>query len=205
MTERCIEMYMPDLRANPEIATIHYPEEYAGQQTVKLCCTQHYNAFYRPDITDYQQKKITESWVKFLHGDIQPMEVVQFCTKTNQAVFDAICHQENVQSLWFKWCAVPDLSQIAQLRKLKRLYIGLGTAIRDLSPLGELENLEVLRLGNTSKVTDYSALGRLRNLKALEIVGYDTLNPVTIKAESDAFLQQLDRLEFTNLNIKVIK
>lgn len=204
MSERCIEMYIPDLLANPEIAALHYPEEYTGQKDVKLCCTQHYNAFYRPDITEYRQKKITASWVSFLCCDIQPMETVQFCTKTNQAVFDAICHQENLQSLWFKWCAVPDLSQISQLKNLKRLYIGLGTAIRDLSPLGELESLEVLRLGNTTKVTDYSALGRLRNLKALEIVGHDTLNPVTIKVESDSFISKLHQLDYLKLDIKVI-
>ena len=199
------ERYMPDMREREDVPTLFFPEEYAGQQSVKLCCTQHFNPFYRPDITEYRQKKITKAWADFLNGDIQPMETVQFCTKTNRAIFDAVCHQENIRFLWFKWCAVTDLSRINQLKNLKGLYIGLGSMVEDISPIGELENLEVLRLGNTTKVTDYSALGRLRNLKALEIVGHDTLEPVAIKARSDAFLAQLDRLEWTNLHIKVIK
>lgn len=204
MSGQYIEDYIPDMREEKEIPFLLYPDEYTGQRSVKLCCTQHHNAYYRPDITAYKQKKITQSWVEFLNGAVQPMERVQFCTKTNQPVFDAVCHQENIHSLWFKWCAVTDLTGIEKLKNLKRLYIGLGTSIRDISPLGKLEGLEVLRIGNTTKVTDYSALGNLRNLRALEIIGHDTLNPVSIKVDSDAFLEPLEKLEYLKLDIAVI-
>ena len=166
------------------------PEEYRGQGEIRLACTQ------RQSVTAREQRKLTDQWVDYLKSTPLPMDTVAFCTRTPQDVFDAICCQESITELYFKWCAVPDLSNIRKLKNLKKLYIGHGASIQSVAPLAELENLEALRLGNTTKITDYSPLGKCRNLRELSIEGNDNISPVIIQMESDRFLQDLTKLEF---------
>ena len=199
----CFERNMPDeTPVNAEfmgyfglsspVPLLRFPEEYSGQKHVRLACTQH-------DMTPYQQKKITDRWVSFLRNKKLNLESVMFATRLPQSVFDAVCCQEGITALWIKWCAAADLGEIAKLKNLKTLYVGMGTSIRDLTPIGSLENLEVLRLGNTERVTDYSPLGKLSRLKALEIEASDKLNSRMLHMKSDSFLFDLRELELLNL------
>lgn len=202
-----IDDFIEDLSLNRDIPILSYPEEYDGQEHIKLACTQHTNnrSVFSP-MTPYKQKKITQEWADFLSLNKLSLKSVQFCTKTNQQIFDAICTQDSITSLRFKWCCVPNISNIAKLKNLKKLFIGLGTSITDISAVGELPELEVLRIGNTAKVSDYSALGKLKKLKVLYICGGDTLNPVTITMKSDSFIGELDSLQYLALgDVKFIE
>ena len=135
------------------------------------------------------------------------MKTVQFCTRTPKAIFEAICTQQSVTSLRFKWLAVSDISAIAQMKQLKALQIELGSSITDLSPIGELTELETLVLGSTVKITDYSLLGRLKNLKELVICSYPTRVPGDVMTmESDAFLTELPDLYYLDLaDVKILR
>ena len=193
-----IPVYIENLLADDNVPFLHYPEEYCGQEVVKLCCTQHYNAFYRPNITPYRQKKITQAWVDFLSCQQLSLRKVQLCTRTPQRILDALSHQKSVEWLRIKWCAAPDISSIRHLSNLTKLYLGIGTAVRDISPLKCLKKLEALCLDSTTKVTDYSPLGELCRLKALDIGG-NFQNKAVIHMDSDEFLFQLEKLEFLHL------
>ena len=183
--------FIPDLRQNKDIPFLYVCEYYDGAETVKLTCTQH------SGVSEYQQKQITSAWAKFLQKEQYPMKTVQFCTRTPKAIFEAICTQQSVTSLRFKWLAVSDISAIAQMKQLKALQIELGSSITDLSPIGELTELETLILGSTVKVTDYSPLGKLKSLKELVICSYPTRVPGDVMTmESDAFLAQLPNLQY---------
>lgn len=200
-----LPFFIDDLRTYDNIPYIHFPDEYDGQSRVKLVCTQHWNSFYRPDITPYKQKKITQAWVDFLQTEKLPIKDVQLCSRTSQKVFDALCMQENIEFLRFKWCAVTDLSAIRNLKNLKKLYIGMGSSVTDISPLADLKNLEALCLDSTIKVTDYSPLESLSNLVALDIGG-NFQNRAVIDMESDEFLFGLKKLEFLHLpSVKILK
>ena len=192
--------FVPDLRWNEAIPMLYFCEEYDGTETVKLACTQH--SF----VSAYRQKQITKAWAEFLRREQYPMKTVQFCTRTPQSIFDAICTQKSITSLRFKWLATPTIEAIAQMKQLKALQISSGSSMIDLSPLSELTELETLVLGSTKKVTDYSPLGKLKNLKELVICSYPTHAPADIMTmESDAFLEempQLDYIDFGDVRIQ---
>lgn len=193
-----LPVFIDDLRSCDDIPYIYYPHEYHGQPSVKMVCTQHYNCFYRPDVTPYKQNKITQTWIEFFRAAKQPLKRVQLCSRTPQKVFDALCMQDSIEFLRLKWCAVSDLSAIRNLKNLRQLYIGIGTSVTSISPLSDLENLEALCLDNTIKVTDYSPLGKLKNLVALDIGG-NFQSKALIDMETDDFLFRLKRLEFLHL------
>ena len=191
--------FVRDLRYDESCPSIYYPKEYDGQEVCKFCCTQH------TMVSDYKQKKITEEWVDFLTGNKLPLQEVQFCTKTPEKIFKAICTQESIESLRFKWLGCKDINDIANLKNLKSLFIECGSSIEDLSPIAELENLEVLILGSTVKITDYTPLGKLKNLKVLGICSYQTRDDV-LTMSSDEFIKDLTGLEYLELSdVKIHK
>lgn len=193
--------FIPDLRQNKDIPFLHFCEDYDGAETLKLSCTQH------SGVSEYQQKRITEAWAKFLQTEQYPMKTVQFCTRTPKAVFEAICTQKSVTSLRFKWLAVSDIQAIAQMKQLKALQIELGSSVTDLSPIGKLTELETLVLGSTVKITDYSPLGNLKKLKELVICSYPTRVPEDVMTmESDGFLEHLPALDYLDLtDVKILR
>lgn len=193
--------FVEDLRQDGTIPFLHEWGEYDGAATVKLCCTQHWNAFYRPDVTAYKQRTLTQAWAEFLSGGQLPIKIVQFCTRTPQSIFDAICTQRGVTSLRFKWLAAADIRAIAGMEQLKKLEIDLGASITDLTPIGDLSALETLVLGSTVKVCDYSPLGRLKHLKELVICSYPTrVPPDVMHMETDAFLADMPKLRYLDLS-----
>lgn len=187
--------YIVDMRYDSDyenIPFLHYPEEYNGQSVVKLCCTQHQY------VSEHEQKKLTESWIHFLSKNKLPLKQVQFCTGSSQKIFDAICTQDSIESLRFKWMRCKDLSAIANLKNLKKLYLGYATSLVDISPLATLKNLEVLVFHCTTKLHDYSPVGALKNLKFLsfeEHIAYRT----PMDMDSDSFLKNLTQLEYLDM------
>lgn len=186
--------FVRDLRHDSDIPFIYYPKDYNNDETVKLCCTQHNG------LTDYQMKKVKKEWCDFLSSQKLPLTEVQFCTKTTADIFEAICNQDSIVSLRFKWLASKNIEPISKLKNLKMLFIENGTAIEDITPLSKLENLEVLILGSTTKIKDYSSLSKLHNLKVFAITSYQTKISETITVDSDNFIKNMEKLEYLDLS-----
>lgn len=191
--------FVRDLRHNNKYPFIRYPEEYNGEKIIKLCPSQH------QIISDYQQRKVTLSWVKYLSESIFPLEEVQVCTRMNQAVFDALCNQTNIKSLRIKQLTGKNIDNIIKLTNLKKLFIESGSSIEDITPLSELLQLEVLILGNTKKITDYSCIKNLQNLKVLGICAYQADYNTIIQMDSDAFISEMPDLEYVDMHDVKIK
>lgn len=190
---RIYDEFVRDLRHDEDYPFIRYPEDYNGQEVIKLCCSQH--SF----ISDKKQRELTSAWAEYLRENVLPVKEVQVCTKLNQEVFDALCIQTTLESLRIKWFTGKDISQITGLKNLKKLFIENGSLIKDLSSLTGLINLEVLILGETVKVEDYSCLAGLNNLKVLGICAYQTHYNTKIKMNSTEFISAMDSLEYVDI------
>ena len=183
--------FIEDLRRDDSLPFIHFPEEYHGEEKLKLCCTQ------ISGLSDYQQKKVTDKWAEYLSAEKLPVKFLQCCTATPQRIFDAICTQGSIEVLRLKWGRFNDLSAITKLKDLRALHIDMASSVEDLTPIGELEHLEYLFLDNVKKTQDFSAIGKLSGLTALHIcVGmWEWLTEV----ESADFLLELKKLRYLSL------
>ncbi len=196
--------FVRDLRHHSEYPFIRSPKDYAGQTTVKLCCTQHSHIVNSVEtITDSKRKQITREWAGFLSSEKLPLQEVQLCTATPQIIFDTLCYQSSIESLRIKWLNCRDIRSIEKLQNLKKLFIENVPSIQDISPLSKLTNLEILILGSPKKVTDYTPLYDLHNLKVFGICSYQTRND-QMNLPDDAFLAGMTRLEYLDLADAVI-
>ena len=116
-----------------------------------------------------EQKHILNEWINFLRTETKAFKALHFNSHVPQKLFDAVCCQENLEELRFKWGSYSDLSALENLRKLKFLYIGQGTKIQDITPLGKIKNLVVLHIDNFKRIEDYSVLTSLDKLEQLII------------------------------------
>jgi len=197
----CIyEDFVAEYRWNKDYPFYDYPDEYDGAAIMKLSCSQHmWDRDGMGPLSDYQQKKITESWVKFFQEKKNlPMKEVQVCTRMSQAVFDALCNHSAIESLKIKWFAGKNVDKIESLTNLKKLFIEAAPSLESIAPIAELSNLEVLILGDTRKITDYSALGKLKKVKVLGICSYQTRNTI-IHMEDDSFMADMTSLEYIDM------
>ncbi len=191
---RIYEDFVRDLRNDESYPFIRNVEDYAGEAVIKLCPSQH------PSVSAYQQKKLTDKFAQFLSNEVHPITEMHVCTLVNQNVFDAICHQNNLESLRIKCFNGTDISEIVKLTKLKKLFIESGARIHDISPLADLKQLEVLILGNTKQIGDYSCLAALQNLKVLGICQYQAAyNEKPLRMTTDEFIKRMPRLEWVDI------
>ena len=140
--------FVRDLREMDGIPSIKYPSEYDGQQMIIFCCTQHTDMDWETctdQMTDARQRKITAEWVDFLMANQLPLREVQLCTLTPQRIFNALCTQSGVESLRIKWLRCNDISAIAGMKHLKKLFIERAPSLIDISPLAS-RNHEAARL-----------------------------------------------------------
>ena len=184
---------------------ILYPSNYKGQKTVKLVCSQHpaYGIFddiaaFDPAEHERLQHRYTEEWTEFLKTTKLPLKEVDVCSSVNQAMFDALCTQESVESLRIKRFTGKNITAIGELKNLKKLFIESASFITDISPLAYLGNLEVLILGQTKKVYDYSTLATLKKLRVLGICAYRTSCNTTIKVKNLEFIKDMPALEYVD-------
>ena len=191
---RIYEDFVRDLRYDEGYPSIRYPEDYRGQEEIKLCCSQHEGI-----VTEKERRELTQAWVAFLCENTLPLKEVQVCTKLNQSVFDALCTQSSIESLRIKWFTGNDVSEIVKLNHLKKLFIESGSSIEDISPICRLSELEVLILGNTVKVNDYSPISALGSLKVLGICAYQTHYDKKIKVKSTEFIDSMSSLEYVDI------
>lgn len=185
--------FVRDLRHDDQYPFIHCVEEYKNQKVIKWCPTQHQN------ITPYKQKMIIKQWVHMLTSTDTALIEVQVCTKIDQKLFDALCHQKNIESLRIKWFSGNDLSSISHLKRLKHLFIENAPSITNITPISTLIHLETLILGSSVKVYDYDCIANNKKLKVLGICSYQTKINERIKMKSDEFIKELTQLEYLDL------
>ena len=157
-------------------------------------------------LSDSGQKKLTSEWIAFLTGGSLPLKEVQSVTMLTQGVFDALCTQDQIESLRIKWLNGKDISKIANLKNLKKLFIERGSRINDITPLTSLSNLEVLILGETNKITDYSCISALKKLKVFSVCAYQSSVVSHVKMISTDFLYDMPSLEYVDIvDVKISK
>lgn len=197
---RIYDDFVNEYRWDKSIPFIRYPDEYSGQQILKLCCSQHSKVVdWVETISDYQRKKITESWVEFFKTEKElPLKEVQVCTKMPQSVFDALCNHASIESLRIKWFTGIRVSEIGKLVNLKKLFIESAPSLKSIEPIADLQNLEVLILGNTKKVTDYKALGALKKVKIFSICSYSIYENM-MHMDDDSFMADMSSLSYVDM------
>ncbi len=187
--------------------TVEHPQEYSGQESIKLVCSQHrmcksvFEYLSADDPKEYErmQRRYTAEWVRFLQTKTLHVKEVHVCSSVNQKVFDALCRQNTIESLRVKRLTCKQIDAIVNLRSLKKLFIECGSSLADISPLAKLTGLEVLILGQTKNVHDYSAIAALKSLKVLGICSYPTYLNATIKVNDLGFLSELPSLEYVDI------
>ena len=201
--------FVRDLREMDDIPSIKFPSEYNGQEIIKLCCTQHTDIDWATNtdrMTDARQRKITAEWVDFLMANQLPLKEVQLCTLTPQRIFNALCTQSSIASLRIKWLRCDDISAIAGMKHMKKLFIERAPSLTDISPLASLKELEVLIVGDTMKLRDYSPIGKIQSLQMLGVCRYQAATDSRkMKMQSDAFLAGLPDLRYLDLQDVVIE
>lgn len=165
----------------PEVIELEF---YKGSKGIDIGCTQLPGPASR-------QRRIVQEWCEFFQ-DPTPVRDLVLSTRTPVNLFEAVCRQSQLRSLFIKWGAMKDLTPIANLKNLKRLNLG-SCSISDLSPIGELTSLEHLFLGNLSKLSDYSPLAKLTKLKFLLIEGAPWA-PKDVWIDDLDFLRKLPKL-----------
>jgi hypothetical protein len=185
------------IRQDLGIKQIVTPEEYKGEEYAEIACTQ------LDDKTE--QKKIVKRWCDLLRAEQLPLRFVWFVSRHSQQLFDAICHQQNLEGLWIKWGVYPDVSKLANLTSLKYLHLGGGASIPGISSVHGLKELRCLETSHLYKITDYSFLANLEQVDDLTIEGdpYSAMKHVVL--DSLRFLEsmpQLKRLELSMMRVK---
>lgn len=173
-------------------------DDYQGESEITLACTQLDETIYN---TASKKNKVLNDWISFLENNPENFTNIYISTRVNQKLFNALCNQVNLESLFLKWGTYPDLSLISNLYQLKYLYLDSGASLKDLIPLAKCKNLEVLEI-STVGATDYSFIEKLTKLKQLKInSGMDNL----IFVESLDFLYHLENLRnFSTTGFRLI-
>jgi hypothetical protein len=160
----------------PENKTLRELKDYNGEDQLCVACTQlpclaSERVFGIKGYSEKDQRRILKEWISFLKTNPKALRALHFNSRVPQILFDAACHQSDLEELRFKWGAYSDLSTLENLHKLKFLYIGQGASVIDITTLGNLKNLVVLHVEAFKRIEDFSQLTTLDNLEQLVISG----------------------------------
>lgn len=111
------------------------------------------------------------------YDEIKAIEYVSVDAYKGAALEDISClkYAENLKTCYLDNTNVSDLTPIAGLKNLKRLYIYNNEKVTDISVLKDLTQLTILDISET-KVTDITSLATLKNLERLDISKTDITN-----------------------------
>ena len=152
--------YFMDVGGFPPAKIIHTIAEYDGSEQCCISCTQlqgHYS--------DSERRRILKDWIHFLKTNPATFRKLHFNSHVPQALFDAVCWQENLTELRLKWGNYSNLSGLANLNHLQYLYLGSCPSVQDLTPITQCQELIVLYIENYKRITNYSALQKLNKLE----------------------------------------
>ena len=153
----------------PEVRGIREIKDYCGEELISVWCTQ--LDFFR-GYTKQDEKRILQEWIDFLTTNTTALKGIYFQSCVPQALFNAVCCQENLEELYLKWGYYSDLSALNNLKSLRYLFIGgRNSRIQDISVLRNMNSLVSLTLEALSNIEDYSLLVNLESLEQLAIKG----------------------------------
>lgn len=171
-----------------------YPSDYKNEQRLGLWITQ-------LNVSNKEQKRIIDEWVDLL-PTLDQLRFLWVHSRVSQRIFDAVCENTNIESLYIKWSGIKSIDNIANLTRLRYLRIGSSSQIESLAALEKLPSLEVLEIENTGRIADYDFLAGLRQLKALGVSGSMW---TTLKINSLAPIKSLNKLIWLDLaNTKLL-
>lgn len=172
--------------------------EYNGEEELVINCTQLGDSFTPQYKTAKEKKRVLQEWCEFLINNPTAFTRLTFGTRVPQELFNAACHQKNLQELHIKWGVYPDISAVANLSELEYLHIGSGAGVQSIEGLCSLEKLLVLTIENFQKIEDYSGLKHLTQLETLYISG-DSWAPKNIHINDLEFLKEMTQLRSFSL------
>ena len=120
----------------------------------------------------------------------------------DQELFNSLCKIPNLEELFIHSSKINDISQLIQIRDLKRLDIENFTTLSDISILEKIE-LKQLKIENCFKIENYEVIGKINSLIGLSLNGY-CWGPKNLKIESIktfANLKNLKHLDLTTTSL----
>ena len=121
---RIYDEFVPSLMHRADLEVSH-PQDYSGQETIKLVCSQHpvgiEEYLANPREWEKKQRAYTREWTEYLNGETLPVKEIHVCSAVNQKVFDALCCQRNLESLRIKWLQSKQIDRIVNLKNLKKI------------------------------------------------------------------------------------
>lgn len=172
--------------------------EYSGEKELCINCTQLDGRTDPRYTSGTEKRRVLSEWCAFLTENPEAFTSLAFGTRMPQELFNAVCQQKNLKSLYIKWGVYPDISAITDLRKLEYLHLGSGAGVLCIEPLAGLSSLVALSVENFQKIRDYSPLTALQDLELLSIEG-DGLSPQYIHIDSLEFLHGMKGLRAFSL------
>jgi len=188
--------YFMDVGGFPPAKIIHTVAEYDGSEHCCISCTQlqgHYS--------DSERRRILKDWIHFLKTNPAAFRKLHFNSHVQQALFDAVCCQENLTELRLKWGNYSNLSGLTNLKHLQYLYLGSCPSVQDLTPITQCQELVVLYVQNFKRITNYSALQKLNRLEQLVISGPILANVPVADIDFISTMPNLASVWFPNVRI----
>ena len=191
---------------NPHVNTsLTEINEWDGREYVCIGCTQlnpPETKLIFKDLKGYtnrEQKRILAEWVYFLSTNTTVLRGVHFRTSLPQVLLEAVCCQEELETLRIKWGNFSDWSCLENLKKLKYFSSdGYRAKVDNISSFGKLQELVVLDLVGYKKVRDLSPLADLKNLEQLRFSAECTIKDLE-------FLRQMPKLRDLRISVKLEK
>jgi Leucine-rich repeat (LRR) protein len=195
LTDHQIQLgfYNRDTEPRNPHSRIEVPQPPVGPE-LSINCTQ-----LGPYWSTKEKKRVLSEWCDFLTQNPRTFTKLGFGTRMPQELFDATCHQQDLERLTINWGAYRDLSAIENLRKLKLLELGSAASVESVAPISKLPNLLGLYVENFQKVNDYSDLVALKKLQTLGISGMGLGGPKNVKVNSLEFLREMPQLRHLSL------
>lgn len=111
------------------------------------------------------------------YDELKAIDFIQVDSDKGKTLEDISClkYAENLETCYLNNTNISDLTPIADLKNLKKLYIYDDEKIADISALKNLTQLAILNISGT-KVTDITSLATLKNLERLDISKTDITN-----------------------------
>lgn len=127
----------------------------------------------RSSLLDYDTNK--DGYVSY--DELKAIDFIQVDSDKGKTLEDISClkYAENLKTCYLNNTNISDLTPIADLKNLKKLYIYDDEKIADISALKNLTQLAILNISGT-KVTDITSLATLKNLERLDISKTDITN-----------------------------
>lgn len=127
----------------------------------------------RSSLLDYDTNK--DGYVSY--DEIKAIDFIYVDNDKGATLEDISClkYAENLETCYLDNTNISDLTPIADLKNLKKLYIYNDKKIADISALKNLTQLAILNISGT-KVTDITSLATLKNLERLDISKTDITN-----------------------------